>query len=278
MKTNILNIEGKKVKEIDLPKFFSAPIRKDIIAKVLEAKKTKQPYAPSPVAGKQHSASGKITKKRHAWKSHAGRGISRVPRKIITRRGGQFNWIGAEISSTRGGRRAHPPKILSMINTKKINKKEQRIAFLSALSATANKKEIAEKYSTLGEKDLKNKELPIIVEDKIATLKIKELIGSLKNILGEKLFNTSISKKSIRAGKGKMRGRKYKKSAGILIVIGKNEKINMKTFDVKKADSVGILDLAKGGPGRLAVYTEDAIKDLQKRIEGNKEKSGEKEE
>ena len=57
MKTKILDINGKEKASLDLPKCFSAEIRKDIVAKVLEAKKTMQPYAPSPVAGKQHSAS-----------------------------------------------------------------------------------------------------------------------------------------------------------------------------------------------------------------------------
>ena len=39
MKTEILSIEGKKTKEVELPAFFSYPIREDIISKVLEAKK-----------------------------------------------------------------------------------------------------------------------------------------------------------------------------------------------------------------------------------------------
>ena len=120
----ILDIEGKEKKKIEIPNFFTQKIRKDIISKILEAKKRKQPYAPSPVAGKQHSASGLIIHRRHVWKSGYGKGISRVPRKVMSKKGSQFNWVGAEVSAMRGGRRAHPPKILSMINTNKINKKE----------------------------------------------------------------------------------------------------------------------------------------------------------
>ena len=63
MKINILNIEGKKLREINLPKCFSADIREDVVVKVLEAKKRQQPYAPSLVGGKQHSASGIIKHK-----------------------------------------------------------------------------------------------------------------------------------------------------------------------------------------------------------------------
>lgn len=124
IKSHILDINGKKTKEITLPDAFSSVVREDIVAKVVEAKKTRQPYAPSLVGGKQHSASGKIQHTRHVWKTMQGKGISRVPRKIMSRRGSQFTWVGAEIPSAVGGRRAHPPKVISMINTKRINKKE----------------------------------------------------------------------------------------------------------------------------------------------------------
>ena len=124
---------------------------------LLEAKKTKQPYGASPVGGKQHSASGIIIHRRHVWKSGYGRGRSRIPRKMMSRRGSQFNWVGAEVSSTRGGRRAHPPKILSMINTKKINKKEMKIAMASAISATADEKQVVGRYKRLKGKKIENR-------------------------------------------------------------------------------------------------------------------------
>lgn len=264
MKTEILDIDGKKTKEIDLPEFFSYPVRKDIISKVLEAKKTMQPYSPSPVAGKQHAASGKIVHRRHVWRSGYGRGMSRIPRKIMTRKGSQFNWVGAEVSATRGGRRAHPPKVISMINTLKINKKEARTALMAALSATADKKQISSRYERIEEKDLKR--LPIVVEQKITKLKTKELLESMKKILGEKIFQISLKKKEVRSGKGKSRGRKYKSSAGILIVVGKNEKMKTGAFSVKNTENLGISDLAEGGPGRLVVYTEHAIKGLEEKF------------
>ncbi len=124
MKAEILDINGKKSKSIDLPRFFSNKIREDVVSKVLEAKKSWQPYSPSLVGGKQHAASGKMRHRRHVWQTHYGKGMSRIPRKVMSRKGNQFNWVGAEVSSTRGGRRAHPPKVISLLNLKKINKKE----------------------------------------------------------------------------------------------------------------------------------------------------------
>jgi len=264
MKTKILDINGKEKGSIELPKFFSEPVREDIVAKVLEARKTRQPYAPSPVGGKQHSASGKIQHTRKVWKTMQGKGISRVPRKIMSRRGSQFNWVGAEIPNAVGGRRAHPPKVISMINTKKINKKENAIAFKSALSATANEKIVEKKYSRLKGKKISG--LPFVVESKIASLKAKELISSLKKILGETLFEVSLKKRSVRSGIGKLRGRRYKKNAGALLVTGNKEKLKTNVIDVQNAKSLNVTDLANGGAGRITIYTEEAVRELGERI------------
>lgn len=263
MKAKILTIEGKSKGTIELPKCFSAEIREDIIAKVLETKKVKQPYAPSPVAGKQASASGILVHRRGVWKSQYKKGISRIPRKITSRRGSQFNWVGATIPSTRGGRRAHPPKILSMLNRLKINKKEKDLAIKSALSATANKKKVEKRYGSLEKLE---KELPLVAESKITSLKAKELLSSLNKILGDGLFELAVKRKSVRAGKGKSRGRKYKRSAGLLLVVGKKEKLKTGAFDVVSTSKLSVTDLAKGSLGRLTVYTEDAIKDLGERF------------
>ena len=263
MKGDILDIYGKKTKSIELPVSFSRVLRSDLIQKILEVKKHKQPYAPYEMAGKQSTASGKVVHRRHVWRSGYGRGMSRVPRKVMSRSGSQFNWIGAEVASTRGGRRAHPPKVLSMINFGKINKKELRIAFESAISATANGKIIARKYDRL--KDYKIENVPFIVESKIISLKTKEFIASLKKILGERLFEVGIKVKQIRSGRGKRRGRKYKSNAGALIVLGKGEKLMTSVLDSKTVDNLGVTDLAKGGPGRLTIYTEKAINDMKEK-------------
>ena len=263
-KTKLLDINGKEKASLDLPKCFSSEIRKDIVAKVLEVKKSQQPYAPSPVAGDQHSASGKIKHRRHVWKTHYGQGISRIPRKSVSRRGDRFNWIGAVVPFARGGRRAHPPKILSMINTKKINKKELKIALMSAISATANGKEIANRYASLKNKKVEN--LPLVVEAKLVSLKTKELISSLKKILGKDLFELALQKKSVRAGKGKLRGRKYKSNAGLLLVVGEDENLKTNAFEVVDVKSLGVTDLARGGVGRLTIYTEGAIKEIGEKL------------
>ncbi|MFB6246761.1 MAG: 50S ribosomal protein L4 [Candidatus Pacearchaeota archaeon] len=260
MKAKVLDKQGNEKQKVDLPEAFSKRIREDIVAKVIEAKRQEQPYAPSPVAGRQHVAKGKLRHRKDVWRAQPGRGISRVPRKILSQRGSQFNWEAAEIPHARGGIRAHPPKVASMLKKKKVNKKEVKTALESAISATADKKTISKKYARLEEGQIK--EVPFVVDSEIQNLKAKDMLESLKKVLGEGIFEVAIQKKSVRSGKGKRRGRKYKSNAGLLMVTGKDEKLKTTAFDVVPVNELKINDLAKEGPGRLTVYTEQAIKEL----------------
>lgn len=265
MKAQILDTEGKKTKEIST-ELFSEPIREDLIFKIIEAEKIKQPYRNKLYAGMNRSASGNVPHKRHSWGSDRGKGMSRIPKKTMWRRGTQFNWIGAIVPSTRGGRRAHPPK--GIYSEKKINKKEYVKALLSALSYASSVEEIKKKYASLKDKKIDIK-LPLVVDDKILTLKTKDFLNSLKNILGE-LYSVAIQKKNKRAGIGKLRGRRNKKNAGVLIVIAKEEKANISSVEAIYANELSITDLAING-ARLTIFTEKAIKELEKRLIGGKE-------
>src|SRR3989344_4919800 len=123
MKAQVYSPSGEKKSTIELPSCFDTLLREDLAGKVFEAEKYErmQPYAGYKEAGKRHSASGTISHMRHTWKGHYGKGIARLPRKTMHRRGTQFFWVGAEVSQTRGGRSAHPPK--PGFAFRKINKK-----------------------------------------------------------------------------------------------------------------------------------------------------------
>ena len=268
MRVKVYNLTGEKVREVELPKCFSARIiRKDIIAKIVEMKKSEQPYAPALNAGKQHSAKGQLVHRRHVWKSQYGKGMSRVPRKRHSRRGTQFNWVAAFSPNARGGMRAHPPKVLSRMGAGSINKKEMDLAFRGALTATTMPLEIVSRYETLNEKSIK--EAPFVLEIK-ENVKVKDLLNSLKKILGEELYNVAIKERTQRAGKGKMRGRKYKSNAGALFVVGKEEKVKTSKVEVVNVNVLGVTELAKGGTGRLTIYTENALKELKEKFEKKK--------
>jgi len=258
MKIQILNQEGKKVSEKET-KLFEEPIRKDIIFKVAEAEKIWQPFSPRFRAGMDRSASGNVTHRRHVWKTDRGRGLSRIPRKIFWRRGTQFSWEGAIIPSVKGGRRAHPPK--GKVNLKKINKKELQKALLSALTYVSSADEVKKKYSSLKNKKI-DVNLPLVIDDKIFELNTRDFFAFLKKILND-LYEIAIQKKSIRAGIGKMRGRKYKKNAGLLFVVGKDEDFKIKGIDIVKTDGLIVSDLASNN-ARLTLFSEKAIEELEK--------------
>ena len=195
-KLQILDLSGSKKAEI-ATELFDAPIREDIVQKIVEVEKEKQPYAPFLWAGMQTSASGNVKHNRHVWKTDRGKGMSRMPKKRMSDKGDRFVWVGAVSPDTRKGRRAHPPKVLR--KELKINKKEKIFALKSALAMVASLEMIKKKYSSLQNSDIKIK-LPLIVDEKIVSLKAKEFFESLNKILGENVFQIAIQKKEVRAG------------------------------------------------------------------------------
>ncbi|MDP1695368.1 MAG: 50S ribosomal protein L4 [archaeon] len=258
MKAQLYDLTGKAKGEIELPKIFSTPLREDVIAKLVEVERfeSKQPFSLAPTAGRRHSASGTISHRRHEWKGHYGKGISRVPRKTMWRRGTQFYWIAAEVSGTRGGRRVHCPTLSHA--PKKINKKEALFALNSAIASTSNSLAIKKRYSSLANKELKIK-FPIVIESKLENVKSKDFISALKMLLGD-LFPLALKHKEVRAGKGKQRGRKYKSNAGILLITSNSEKIKLSGIDVIPLNELSVSDLYPAG--RITMFTEKAMHEL----------------
>ena len=262
MKADILNTKGEKVKTIDLPEQFNEEVRPDIIKRavlVIQANK-RQAYGANPRAGKDYSA--KLSRRRRKYRGSYGHGISRVPRKILTRRGTNFYWVGAVAPGTVGGRRSHPPKSEKSWS-QKINVKERRLAIRSALAATCIK-ELVEKRGHV------SKHVPIIIESGFEGLKsTKEVKEALLKIGLEKELERA-SVKKIRSGKGKRRGRKYKARKGPLILVSGKCEIqksakNIPGIDVSVIDSVNAELLAPGSePGRLTIFTDKAIERLEK--------------
>ena len=115
---------------------------------------------------------------------------------------------------------------------------------------------LMKRYETIGEV-----EVPIVVESKLLELKTKEFFSAQKKILGEN-FKLVLKQKKVRAGKGTRRGRKYKENAGLLLVIGKDEDKKIQGIEVMKTSE---LEMSKLFPlGRLTVYTEKAVQELNK--------------
>lgn len=256
MKTILYDEQGKKKSDITLPVIFDTVVREDLSAKYFEVERIMAMKFESTFkeAGKRHSASGTISHRRHEWKGHYGKGISRAPRKTMWRRGTQFHWIGAEVSQTRGGRVAHPP--LGLRRPRILNKKEISKAFASALAATMDPKKIAAHYPTLAQSNASSAAIESL------PTKAKDFESTLKSIFVT-APNKITRKRSIRAGKGKSRNRKYKTSASILIVKSPTEKVKYTRTDIVDTKDLKIQDIYP--LGRLTLYTKKALAELEKR-------------
>jgi large subunit ribosomal protein L4e len=261
MKVKILNLEGKEGKEIELPSQFDEEIHPNLIKRAVLSIESKemQPYGAMPKAGQRSSAV--LSRRRRKYRGSYGKGISRVPRKIMWKRGTQFGWEGAFAPGTKGGRRAHPPKA-SKILDEKINKKERRKAIRSALSASVLKEHVETRHKIPDK-------IPLIVESKFENLEKTKIVKDILINLGLKKELERIDVRKIRAGKGKGRGRKYKLKCGPLLVVSDEcslEKAgrNLQGVEISKVNSLNAKKLAPGCvPGRLIIWSEGAIEKIR---------------
>ncbi|MBI4143351.1 50S ribosomal protein L4 [Candidatus Woesearchaeota archaeon] len=262
MKLDIIDNSNNKTGELKLPSQFEEEFRPDLIQRAVLALQShkRQPYAASDDAGKRVSA--KLSRRRRNYRGSYGFGISRVPRKILSRRGSRMNWVGAFAPGTVGGRRAHPPKT-EKIWQKKINEGERAKAIRSAIAATILKGIVAKRGHSIPDN------YPFVLDDKFEEMeKTKDIIKLFKDLgLGNELERASYKK--IRAGKGKSRGRKYKQRKGPLIVVSKKGRVydavkNIPGIDITEVRSLNAELLAPGAQaGRLTLWTNSAIKILE---------------
>jgi len=257
----VFSISGESKEKIRLPLQFNEKYRPDLIRRAVLALRSHkiQPYGTKKDAGNIHSV--EFSKRRREYKTTYGYGQSRTPRKVMVKQGSRFTTMGANAPQTVGGRVAHPPKV-EKIRAEKINNKERKKAIRSAIAATANREIVASRGHKIG--DLK--ELPIVVEEKFEDIgKTKDVENFLIKI-GLKKEIEKAKEKKVRAGKGKMRGRKYKKKIGPLFVVSKKGNLMKAAKNIAGADVCLVKDLnvdvlAPGThPGRLVIWSEGAIK------------------
>lgn len=253
---NIYDLEGKNTrKSIDLPSIFDTPLRPDVIRRAVVAIDTHklQPQGRNPMAGKRTTAES----------LGVGRGLSRVPRV----KGERYAKAGsaAFAPSTVGGRLTHPPRVDKKIR-KKINKKEKKMALTSAIAATASKEIVSQR----GHRIEKLRSLPLIVKDDLQELtktsEVKDTLSKLGAWLDVERVLGSIKVRS----KGKSaRGKAKRHGVGPLIVVAENKGVikaanNIAGVEAVEVNNLNTSLLAPGThPGRLTIWTESAIKNLE---------------
>ena len=256
-KFNIYGLDGKKKGLIDKPKVFLVKYRKDLIQKAFEVSqsKKKQIQGRDKRAGLRNTAEG--------WGT--GHGMSRAPR--LKGSGYPTARNVGRVPFAKGGRTAHPIKTEKKIK-KKIN--THKLSIISAISASGD----MSKVKNRGYKIKNIPEIPLVVDDKIQTIKKTTQIYSILCELGfyEELNRIKNSKK-VRAGKGKRRGRKYKMKKGILMIIKDDFGIvkssrNIPGIEIVDVENLSIDHLAPGGmAGRLTIWTQSAFNELNNKFE-----------
>ncbi len=254
-KVNVYDLDGKKKSLVDMPRIFKIKPRKDIIRKASEISfsRNKQVQGRNKRAGLRNTAKG--------WGT--GHGISRAPR--IKGSGFPTARNVGRVPFAKGGRRAHPIKTEKIVK-KKINRKVNKLSLISAISASGDLVWVKNRGHLID----KVPEIPLVIDDKIQTVKKTKLMYSILSELGleDELVKVKEGKK-IRAGKGKRRGRKYKNKKSILVVIKDDFGIvkasrNIPGVDVIKFENLSIANLAPGGlSGRLILWAQSAFNDLK---------------
>ncbi len=251
---HVYSLDGDVVKTVELPGVFRSDIRVDLIRRAVTAFQAnrRQPYGPGPRSGMRHSV---------RW-SGKGHGVSRVPRIRGT-------MIGAQAPGTVGGRRAHPPRP-DTVWTKKVNEHERRLARNAAIAALKDAAMVASR----GHRFDADLSLPIVVEDELEALEpesgmVREGLKILKHLGLLADVERSKDGRHIRAGRGKMRGRRYRQPRSLLIVVKGPDKVrrllgNLPGVEVVSPAALNAEILAPGGdPGRLTVFSEGALEVLR---------------
>jgi large subunit ribosomal protein L4e len=264
IKVNVYNTDGKAVGKVDVPKVFSTLLREDLILRAVLASQSnrRQPYGTDVTAGMKTSAHYHGRRRRVRW-TMMGREMARMSR-LHGKIPGYLMYRARKVPQSVKGRRAHPPKV-EKVWRQKMNKKERKLAIKSAIAATADKALVADR----GHKVKDVKELPIIVNNDIEALKKTADVKKTLQALGLKEELKRIGRKKIRAGKGKVRGRKYKKKIGPLIVVADDKGISkavksMSGVDAVRVGELSVEALAPGAmPGRVTIWSKGAFEKLK---------------
>jgi large subunit ribosomal protein L4e len=250
----VFSLSGDKAGETTLPAVMTAPLRPDIVQFVHTNmnKNKRQAYAVNIHASKKVVAS--------SWGT--GRAVARIPRVGGggTARSGQ----AAFGNMCRGGRMYNPSKTWRKWN-RKININQKRYAVASALAASAVPALVMARGHSIDEVP----EIPLVLDTAVESSKktsaakdILQAIGALDDVA------KATDSKKIRAGKGKMRNRRYVLRRGPLIIYQNNDGVeqafrNLPGVELCCVDRLNLLQLAPGGHmGRFIVWSQAALNAL----------------
>jgi len=247
MQATLHDLDGDAADEIELPDVFETPYRPDLIKNAVLAAQAnrKQDHGADEYAGMRTPAESQ----------GSGRGQAHVP---------QQDGRSRRVPQTVGGRRAHPPKA-EADPAPALNDKERKLATRSAIAATAD----AELVDARGHAFDDETDLPLVVSDDFEDLVKTQAVVDVLEALGVDADIERADDRTVRAGQGTTRGRKYRTPKSILFVTSEEPSKaarNLAGADVTTAREVNAEDLAPGtDAGRLTLWTESAIAEVADR-------------
>ena len=148
---------------------------------------------------------------------------------------------------------------------RKVNLKEKRYAVCSALAASA----VPSLLMARGHRVENVPEVPLVLDDSCeGTTKTSEAIKILKACGAFADVERVKASRAVRAGKGKMRNRRYVQRKGPLVVYANDSGMtrafrNIPGVELCSVDRLGLLSLAPGGHlGRFIIWTKSAFEKL----------------
>jgi len=250
----VYSATGEVQGNVRLPDVYRVPVRRDLIHRVFMSEFTAaiQPKGRDPMAGMRTTA---VSLGIH-------HGLARVPRVKGSTRARLAPFV-------RGGRLAHPPRVDENIK-EEVNKLERLMGTMSALAATAYVDLVKARGHVF-----EASAVPIVVDSAVlqSVKRTREARELLKKLGVYSDVERAAEGTKVRAGKGKMRGRRYVEPKSVLFVLEDHASpfaIAVKGLpgvDVVEPQLVSVLELAPGGvPGRLTVVTTKSLELLASRF------------
>jgi large subunit ribosomal protein L4e len=250
----VYSATGEVQGNVRLPDVYRVPVRRDLIHRVFMSEFTAaiQPKGRDPMAGKRTTA---VSLGIH-------HGLARVPRVKGSTRARLAPFV-------RGGRLAHPPRVDKNIK-EEVNKLERLMGTMSALAATA----YVDLVRTRGHV-FEASAVPIVVDSAVlqSVKRTREARELLKKLGVYSDIERAAEGTKIRAGKGKMRGRRYVEPKSVLFILEDHTSPfamavkGLPGVDIVEPQLVSVLELAPGGvPGRLTVVTTKSLELLASRF------------
>jgi len=239
---------------VPMPWVLCSPLRPDLVRYVhMNVSKNKRQAI---------SVGAKVGYETAAESWGTGRAVARVPRAPGggTHRAGQ----GTFGNMCRGGGMFNPTKTWRRWH-RRVNVTQKRHAVATALAASSLPPLVMARGHRIGEV----RELPLVVSDGIEGLtKTKQAVETLKGLGCTEEMQRVVDSKKVRAGKGKMRNRRYTMRRGPLVVYNEDNGIvkamrNIPGVETACVTRLNLLKLAPGASfGRFVIWTQGAFKKL----------------